>query len=353
MVHAGEGKAIISARSTQGPVALVIAAGGDWFCDADEGTGHAPRLRVVAAGTYAVRVASLERGHDVGYELSIARDGKDDAPGAAPAGNAPAMVSVTVTSEPPGASVRSASGQVLGTTPAMFVVPSPADASAELSFQVVDASGRAVDGVRPPGGGELVLAAALGPVVPQRLRRARRPRAISPSPRSSRSPQPIRDFSTVSQTAEATGACPAITDLAVDVDIRHTYVSDLRVTLTAPDGATAVLHRNRGGARNDIRRTFRASDSRRAALAARPQRSGHVAHDRARQRRAGRRHVPVVRGAPRVRPARRRADRRRAVFLRGGREPFAPDDPPAACASRGSSVPRAGRRGAGRCARST
>jgi subtilisin family serine protease/subtilisin-like proprotein convertase family protein len=47
-----------------------------------------------------------------------------------------------------------------------------------------------------------------------------------------------------------------ITDLRVQVDIRHTFIGDLRVDLIAPDGTAVVLHNNTGGSANDLVRTY-------------------------------------------------------------------------------------------------
>ncbi|EJG0324105.1 S8 family serine peptidase [Vibrio parahaemolyticus] len=44
--------------------------------------------------------------------------------------------------------------------------------------------------------------------------------------------------------------------VSIDVDISHTYIGDLRVTLTSPTGGQVVLHDNTGGSANDIKTTF-------------------------------------------------------------------------------------------------
>jgi subtilisin-like proprotein convertase family protein len=57
----------------------------------------------------------------------------------------------------------------------------------------------------------------------------------------------------------------AITDavtvgsVAVELDIDHTYVGDLTVTLRAPDGTTRDLHNREGGSADDIQRTINAA----------------------------------------------------------------------------------------------
>jgi serine protease len=42
----------------------------------------------------------------------------------------------------------------------------------------------------------------------------------------------------------------------VAVDIKHTYIGDLTVTVFAPDGASAVLHNKTGGSANDLNQTY-------------------------------------------------------------------------------------------------
>ena len=58
-----------------------------------------------------------------------------------------------------------------------------------------------------------------------------------------------------------TGKNGAISDLRVRVDIRHTYVGDLRVELTAPDGSSVVLHNNTGGSSDNLVRTYAVQDT--------------------------------------------------------------------------------------------
>lgn len=42
----------------------------------------------------------------------------------------------------------------------------------------------------------------------------------------------------------------------IAVDIKHTYIGDLQVTIIAPDGASAVLHDRTGGSANDLLQTY-------------------------------------------------------------------------------------------------
>ena len=48
----------------------------------------------------------------------------------------------------------------------------------------------------------------------------------------------------------------ALQDIDIDLDITHTYVGDLRVELSAPDGAVVVLHNRFGGASDNIIRRY-------------------------------------------------------------------------------------------------
>jgi subtilisin-like proprotein convertase family protein len=50
-----------------------------------------------------------------------------------------------------------------------------------------------------------------------------------------------------------------VADLSVLVDLRHTFIGDLVVTLLPPTGAPVVLHDRSGGAGRDLRRTYNAA----------------------------------------------------------------------------------------------
>jgi hypothetical protein len=52
----------------------------------------------------------------------------------------------------------------------------------------------------------------------------------------------------------------SIGEIAVEVDIRHTYRGDLRVALVAPDGRQVTLHDRQGAGTDDLVRTFTAAD---------------------------------------------------------------------------------------------
>ncbi len=241
------GKLAVRARSGRGPVALVIRHGDTFSCDSDDNTGHEPAVQLAAPGRYTIRVAALAPGEPLPYELWIEPDTKEERRNTEP--EAGPAVSVTVTSEPAGASVRTPEGQVLGVTPAMFVLPeAPPDAGGP-SF-VLELSGHVTQTVSgTPVDGELVLHAAL-PVAGPRMLEA-----------TASDPQVIRDFQRATQTVELTDDC-TIASLEADVSLRHSYIGDLLVQLRAPSGTVATLHRYRGAARHDLRQTYRSSDSR-------------------------------------------------------------------------------------------
>lgn len=73
--------------------------------------------------------------------------------------------------------------------------------------------------------------------------------------------KPIPDDGTpVSSTIEVNDN-GKITELRIQLDIRHTYIGDLRVDLLAPDGTAVVLHNNAGGSANNLVRTYTVQDT--------------------------------------------------------------------------------------------
>lgn len=122
----------IRATSDAGPLALAVARGDEVRCDSDDGTGHAPELTLTGEGTYLVYVASLRAPAELPYTLSVSAGGEPDVP--ADAADGTRDVTVTITSQPSGATVREPGGSVVGTTPAMFVVPVGAGDSIERSW---------------------------------------------------------------------------------------------------------------------------------------------------------------------------------------------------------------------------
>jgi serine protease len=67
----------------------------------------------------------------------------------------------------------------------------------------------------------------------------------------------IRDNATVSSPITVSGRsgnAPSAT--TISVDIRHTYIGDLKVDLVAPDGSVYVLHNRSGGSADNIIRSY-------------------------------------------------------------------------------------------------
>ncbi len=67
-------------------------------------------------------------------------------------------------------------------------------------------------------------------------------------------PAGIEDRITVSELGK-------LEDITVEVDITHTYIGDLRVTLTSPGGREVVLHAEEGRAADDIQRSYSVADT--------------------------------------------------------------------------------------------
>ncbi len=65
----------------------------------------------------------------------------------------------------------------------------------------------------------------------------------------------LADNSTITDTANVTGS-GTVAAAAVSVNIRHTYIGDLVVTLIAPDGTRAVLHDQTGGDTDNLVKTY-------------------------------------------------------------------------------------------------
>ncbi|WP_285611644.1 S8 family peptidase [Actinokineospora globicatena] len=67
----------------------------------------------------------------------------------------------------------------------------------------------------------------------------------------------IRDNATVESSVTVSGcAGNASATATVAVNIAHTYIGDLVVTLVAPDGSTYVLHNRAGGSADNINKTY-------------------------------------------------------------------------------------------------
>lgn len=240
----------ISASSDRGPLAIAVAHGDEVRCDSDEGSGHAPSIALEGAGDYLVYVAALRAPAALPYEVRVAAE----VPAAAPSGEPVAQnagltdVSVTITSQPAGASVRDAQGNVVGTTPAMFVLTiAPNEIGQDRSWTL------GLDGYQPTtvtgrmSPGAMVLHGQLVVAAPRRIELV------------ADAPQPIRDYQTATLGVDVADDC-RIGEAEVEVELRHSFIGDLRIVLHAPGDQQVSLHRHGGGGRANLRRTWRASE---------------------------------------------------------------------------------------------
>ncbi len=251
----------ISARSLRGPLAIAVVGPGEVRCDSDEGTGHAPHVTVTQPGEYFVHVGALESAADLPYELTLT-PATTDAAGATSTGDQ--RVSVTITSDPSGATVHTPAGETLGTTPAMFVLTVPeSEMGGERHFILempghpsTDVAGRLI-------GETLVLHAALTETAAPTTTPTAVPVLASGSfdAVSATSPVPVRDYRTATQTLNVPTSC-TIGSLSVDVDAQHAYSQDLRIILHGPSGAAATLANHSGGSRPYAPHTYAWDDVR-------------------------------------------------------------------------------------------
>jgi subtilisin-like proprotein convertase family protein len=72
-------------------------------------------------------------------------------------------------------------------------------------------------------------------------------------------PQDINDYTTITSTINVVDHY-CVGDVDVDMDITHTYIGDLTVTLTSPTGVSVVLHNRTGGTEEDIVTTYDEQD---------------------------------------------------------------------------------------------
>lgn len=254
------GPYVVAASSPAGPLVLAVLGEGEVRCDSDGGGGHAPHVTIERPGDYLVFVGALARPEELPYELSIA-------PGptgvtVTPSAGAETQVSVTITSTPPGASVRTPEGEALGTTPAMFVVSARPDEEGTERRFILDLAGyRSAEVAGRLVGGSVVLHAALEPIAMTPTPIDATPSTVATSHAgelvvSTRDPaRPIRDFTTVEQALEIERDC-TIGSVSVTLDIEHSYVADLRVVLRAPSGSEVVLHNHQGGAARSLATTI-------------------------------------------------------------------------------------------------
>ncbi|CRK57758.1 Aminopeptidase Y (Arg, Lys, Leu preference) [Alloactinosynnema sp. L-07] len=68
--------------------------------------------------------------------------------------------------------------------------------------------------------------------------------------------RPIADLSTVNSPLTLSGCAGIPGTSSVDVDISHTFVGDLVVSLIGPDGKAYVLHNRTGGSGKEIKKTY-------------------------------------------------------------------------------------------------
>lgn len=65
----------------------------------------------------------------------------------------------------------------------------------------------------------------------------------------------ITDYSTTDSVATISG-CGEVADVTITVDIRHSYIGDLEVSLQAPSSPPIMLHDRSGGGASDISGTY-------------------------------------------------------------------------------------------------
>lgn len=267
VLHVTDGVPLtVHASSPQGPLAIAVSGGDEVRCDSDRGTGHSPRVAIEAPGDYVIHVGALQSPLDLPYELVV--EPSADVQGAGGTTRAAdTRISVTVTSDPPGATVRTPEGELLGTTPAMFVLNVRGDDVGEERRFVLEMPGRASTEVTGRLlGGALTLHAALPAVGAVAAANTPPTNTLgTPSTPGTEPPSvmatttdaalPIRDFTTVEQHAEITSDC-TIGGGSVELNLQHSYVGDLRVALRSPQGTEVVLHNHAGGSRNALVTTF-------------------------------------------------------------------------------------------------
>lgn len=66
---------------------------------------------------------------------------------------------------------------------------------------------------------------------------------------------PIQDYATINSTASVSG-CTEIINATINVEIIHTFVGDLEVTLYAPSGLSFLLHNQTGGSSANLIGTY-------------------------------------------------------------------------------------------------
>ncbi len=69
-------------------------------------------------------------------------------------------------------------------------------------------------------------------------------------------PAAITDFATTQSTINVSGVGSTVTDVNVRVNLTHTYVSELEITLVAPNGTRVLLFNRRGGSGDNLVNTM-------------------------------------------------------------------------------------------------
>jgi subtilisin-like proprotein convertase family protein len=78
---------------------------------------------------------------------------------------------------------------------------------------------------------------------------------------SSDTPIAIPDNDPTGITSTINGSGGVLRSLAVTVDLTHTYIGDLVITLTGPDGFSKILHNRAGGSAHDIHQTYQVPEA--------------------------------------------------------------------------------------------
>ncbi|MFC9587513.1 S8 family peptidase [Streptomyces yangpuensis] len=128
---------------------------------------------------------------------------------------------------------------------AVYLSQNPASTPAQVATALIgSATPNLVSGPGTGSPNRLLHVTALGPVPPGRRFENTTDHAIN-------------DQATVESSISVSGVVGnAPTTLKVPVDIKHTYIGDLRVDLIAPDGSVYTLHNRSGGSADNIVRTF-------------------------------------------------------------------------------------------------
>lgn len=231
----GDDAVTIAVRSQAGPLALAIERDGEVRCDSDSGAGNVPNVQLEEPGEYLVYVAALREPSELAYELDVRL--ASIAPAQA---EAPSDVSVTITSDPAGAEIVNAEGEVIGTTPNMFTVALDSESEGQERSWTLRHDGNEVEvaGVLRPGA--LTLHGQLGSA-----------RAASANEVSevATGEVAIEDNRSAEMHVDIPRSCAHVSEARVTMEARHSCVSDLHIELRPPNGDPIVLRHHRGGCR--------------------------------------------------------------------------------------------------------